>query len=171
MALRRPKTPPAFKTRAEVERYFDGDTIECLMCRLHFKRLQTHLAARHGVSVEEYKRRFGLPWTRGLTAAASRANSGWTEERKAKARKVARKSQFFKLAHLSPRRELAPFLKAEAIENLGANAEAFGEEFDERVRALAAKGHGIRAIARMLKVAHTTVLERVKPWRREKPRR
>jgi ROS/MUCR transcriptional regulator protein len=170
VAPKQPKTPPAFKTRAEIERYFSGDTIECLICRRNFKRLHAHLAAKHGVTVDEYKRRFGLPWTRGLTSATSLANSGWTEERKAKARKVARKSQFFKLAHLSLRRELAPFLKTEAIENLGANAEAFGEEFDERVRALTAKGHGIRAIARMLKVAHTTVLERVKPWRREKPR-
>jgi hypothetical protein len=101
VALKRPKTPPAFKTRAEVERYFDGDTIECLMCRRHFKRLHTHLAAKHGVTVEEYKRRFGLPWTRGLTSASSLANSGWTEERKAKAQKVAQKSQFFKLAHLT----------------------------------------------------------------------
>ena len=64
----------------------------------------------------------------GLTSAASLANSGWTDERKAKARKLARKSQFFKLAHLSPRREFAPFLKAEAVEHLGANATPYGKK-------------------------------------------
>jgi predicted transcriptional regulator len=85
-------TPPAFKTRREIELYFRGDTIECLMCGRHFKRLQMHLAAKHGVAADEYKSRFGLPWTRGLTSAASLANSGWTGERKAKARKLARKS-------------------------------------------------------------------------------
>jgi ROS/MUCR transcriptional regulator protein len=167
----RPKTPPAFKTRREIERYFRGDTIECLMCGRHFKRLQTHLAAKHGVAADEYKSRFGLPWTLGLTSAASLANSGWTGERKAKARKLARKSRFFKLAHLTPRRELAPFLKAEAVEHLGAHAKAFDEKFDARVRAFAEKGLSIRAIARVLKVAHATVLERAKRWRKGKPKR
>jgi hypothetical protein len=84
------------------------------------------------MAVDEYKRRFGLPWTRGLTSATSLANSGWTDERKTKAREVAEKSQFFKFAHLTARRELAPFLKTEAIEHLGVNAKAFGKKFDER---------------------------------------
>ena len=142
--------------------------IECLICGRHFKRLHTHLAAKHGMAVDEYKRRFGLPWTR-LTSATSLANSGWTDERKDKAREVAEKSQFFKFAHLTARREIAPFLKAEAIEHLGVNAKAFGKKFDERVRALQAKGLSIRAIARVLNVAHTTVLERTTRRRKEKP--
>jgi ROS/MUCR transcriptional regulator protein len=117
LTLMRAKVPSAFRTRRAIERYFSGDTIECLICGRHFKRLQTHLAAKHGMAADDYKRRFGLPWTRGLTSAASLANSGWTDERKAKARKLARRSRFFKLAHLTPRRELAPFLKAEAVEH------------------------------------------------------
>ena len=154
--------PQVFKTRRDVGRYFSGDTIECLICGRHFKRLQRHLAAKHGLSADDYKKQFGLPWTRGLTSATSLAKSGWTEERKAKARKLARKSRFFELAHLTPRREFAPFLKAEAIEHLGANAQAFGKKFDLQVHALAEKGLGIRAIARVLKVSHTTVLKRSK---------
>jgi transposase-like protein len=74
------------------------------------------------------------------------------------------------LAHLTPRRELALFLKTEAVEHLGVNAKAFGEKFDARVRALADKGLSIRAIARLLKVAHTTVLERTKRRRKGKPK-
>src|SRR5262249_1001891 len=105
-------------------------------------------------------KQFGLPWTRGLTSATSLANSGWTDARKAKARRIARKSRFFELAHLTPRREFAPFLKAEAVEHLGANAKAFGKKFDLQVRALAVQGLSIRAIARVLNVAHTTVLKR-----------
>jgi hypothetical protein len=136
----RPRTTPAFKTRREIERYFSGDTIECLICGRHFQRLQTHLAVKHAVAADAYKRQFGRPWTRGLISAASLANSGWTDERKAKARKLARKSGFFRFAHLAPRREVAPFLKAEAIEHLGVNAKGFGEKFDVRVRALAEMG-------------------------------
>src|SRR6266446_7914294 len=48
------------------------------------------------------------------------------------------------------RRELAPFLKAEAVEHLGVNAKALGKKFDLQVRALAEKGLSIRAIARVL---------------------
>jgi len=163
--------PQVFKTRRDVGRYFSGDTIECLICGRHFKRLQRHLAAKHGLSADDYKKQFGLPWTRGLTSATSLAKSGWTEERKAKARKLARKSRFFELAHLTPRREFAPFLKAEAIEHLGGNAKAFGKKFDLHVHALAEKGLSIRAIARVLKVSHTTVLKRSKRRPKGKPRR
>ena len=107
-----------------------------------FKRLHSHLAAKHGMAADDYKKRFGLPWTRGLTSATSLANSGWTDERKAKAR-TAQKSRFFDLAHSTPRRELAPFLKTEAVEHLGVNAKAFGEKFDAQVRALEGCAFGL----------------------------
>ena len=162
----RSKRTAVFRTRREIERYFGGDTIECLICGRHFKRLHTHLAAKHGMAVDEYKRRFGLPGTRGLTSATSLANSGWTDERKAKARKLARKTRFFRLAHLTPRRELAPFLKTEAVEHLGVNAKPFRAKFDAQVRALAKQGLSVRGIARALKVAHSTVLERTKGRRK-----
>jgi hypothetical protein len=45
--LMRAKTPWAFRTRRQIERYFSGDTIECLICGRHFKRLQTQLVALH----------------------------------------------------------------------------------------------------------------------------
>jgi ROS/MUCR transcriptional regulator protein len=155
-----------FKKRREIESYFSGDTIECLLCGRYFKRLQSHLVAKHHMSADAYKKRFGLPWTRGLTSAASLANSGWTNKRKARARKLARKSRFFELAHLVPRREVAPFLKAEFVEHLGAHAKPLGEKFDLRVRALADKGLSSRAIARALEVAHATVLDRTQRWRK-----
>ena len=55
----------------------------------HFKRLHRHLAAKHNLSTDHYKKQFGLAWTRGLTSATSLAKSGWTDERKAKARELA----------------------------------------------------------------------------------
>jgi predicted transcriptional regulator len=51
----RAKTPSAFRTRRDIERYFSGDTIECLICGRYFKRLQTHLVAKHGVAADDYK--------------------------------------------------------------------------------------------------------------------
>jgi hypothetical protein len=84
LTLMRAKPPVAFKTRRDIARYFGGNTIECLICGRRFKRLHTHLAAKHGIAADDYKKQFGLPWTRGLTSATSLANSGWTDERKAK---------------------------------------------------------------------------------------
>jgi hypothetical protein len=162
------KTPPSFKTRREIERYFGGKTIECLICRQRFRRLGGHLAAKHELSVDEYRSRFGLPWTRGLTSAASVASSGWTDERKAEARKLARKSRFFERAHLTPRRAPAPFLKVEAIQNLGQHAVGFGKEFERRVRALFDKGLTDAAIAHALDVGRATVTYRTMHWRKRK---
>jgi hypothetical protein len=72
------------------------------------------------------------------------------------------------LAHSTPRRELALFLKTEVVEHLGVNAKAFGGKFDARVRALASEGAAHSGYRPMLKVAHTTVLERIKRSRKGK---
>src|SRR5271170_1752534 len=92
---------PFFQTRREVERYFSGKTIKCLLCGRQFRRLWGHLAAKHDMTVDDYRWQFGLPWSRGLTSAASSAASGWSPARKKKARKVAQQSRFFELAHLT----------------------------------------------------------------------
>ena len=63
MTLMRAKPPAAFKTRSDIARYFGGNAIECLICGRRFKRLHTHLAAKHGMAADDYKKRFGLPWT------------------------------------------------------------------------------------------------------------
>ncbi len=164
------KKPPPFRTRRQVERYFRGKTIKCLLCGKRFGRLSFHLAAKHGVTTDEYKDRFGLPWSRGLTSALSRARSGWNEARRAKASRLARRSQFFKFAHPATRREAVPFLKVEAARNLGPNAAGFGKGFEMRVRVLFGKGLTDAAIAKALDVNRTTVNQRTKRWRKMRQR-
>lgn len=161
---------PPFRTRREVERYFSGRTIKCLLCGKRFGRLSFHLAAKHAVTTDEYKRRFGLPWSRGLISAHSRANSGWNDNRRAKARRLALRSKFFTFAHPAPRRGVAPFLKAEAVKNLGANATGFGEEFESRVKVLLRRGFTDAAIADALDVNRMTVNLRTRLWRKPKRR-
>ena len=165
VALMRSTKSPLFRTRRAVERYFAGRTIKCLMCGRRFRRLSFHLAAKHGVTTDDYKSRFGLPWTRGLTSAPSHANSGWNDKRKAKASRLARKSRFFTLAHQASRREPALFLKVENVRNLGANAVGFGKEFESRVRTLFKQGLTDAAVAHILKVNRMTVNLRTKRWR------
>jgi hypothetical protein len=94
-----------------------------------------------------------------------------TDERKAKARKLARKNRFFERAHLTRRRAPAPFLKAEAIQNLGKHAVGFGKAFERRVRALFDKGLTDAAIARALDVGRATVTYRTMHWRKRKRER
>jgi hypothetical protein len=154
-----------FRTREEVDRYLGGRKIQCLICGKCFGRLGYHLAVKHSITADEYKGRFGLPWTRGLTSAQSCANSGWTEARRAEARKLARESQFFKYAHLSARREAPEFLKVEMPKHLGYHATGFGKEFDARVRALYSQGLSHDGIAKVLAVHRTTVNRRTKQWR------
>jgi ROS/MUCR transcriptional regulator protein len=162
---------PFFRTRRQVERYFGGKTIKCLLCGRRFGRLSFHLAAKHGVTTDDYKSRFGLPWHRGLTSALSHANSGWNDDRKAEASKVARHTQFFKFGPLAPRRELAPFLRVEAVKHLGVNAAGFGKIFESRVRILFKRGLTDAAIAQALNVNKMTVNLRTKRWRGSRRKR
>lgn len=167
-ALMRSTKSPLFRTRRAVDRYFAGRTIKCLICGRRFGRLSFHLAAKHGVTTDDYKHRFGLPWTRGLTSASSHANSGWNNKRKAKASRLARKSRFFTFAHQASRREPALFLKLENTRNLGANAVGFGKEFESRVRILFKRGLTDASIADILNVNRMTVNRRTKRWRSAK---
>jgi len=57
-----------FKNREEINAYFQGDKIECLLCGKYFKALATHIVRIHEYTVDEYKKEFGLPWGRGLTS-------------------------------------------------------------------------------------------------------
>lgn len=162
------RTRQPFRSRQEVERYFSGKTIQCLLCGERFCRLSFHLSAKHKVTTDEYKSRFGLPWTRGLTSAASRANSGWSEKRKRNARRLARRTQFYRFAHPAPRRAVAPFLITEAKQHLCSNALGFGRTFETRAHALFRRGLSDAQIARVLGVHRMTVNRRTKCWRKSK---
>lgn len=74
---RRRKVLPGFPvdprpfTLADIRAYFSGDSIQCLLCGRHLKRLATHLPLIHGVHEDIYREMFGLPWRRGLTSNTS----------------------------------------------------------------------------------------------------
>jgi hypothetical protein len=58
-----------FTTRKEVDKYFSNDEgIQCLLCGRFLGTLQNHLQIVHGISHEEYRERYGLPWRKGLVA-------------------------------------------------------------------------------------------------------
>jgi ROS/MUCR transcriptional regulator protein len=158
--------PPPFASRSQIERYFSGTTIRCLLCGERFRRLQSHLRARHGWSTDEYRVRFGLPWSRGLVskAAFELASARWTAARRKQARQLAMKSRFFELAHSTPRRDEAPFNKAEHIRRLRIKI-VDAASFKREARALIAKGLTRKAIAKALGVDKSTLYSHMRSWR------
>lgn len=60
-----------FNSTTEVKNYLAGDRIQCLLCGRSFKSMSKHLTT-HGVSPRDYKHRFGIPLTYGLTSEESR---------------------------------------------------------------------------------------------------
>ena len=60
-----------FTSRKEVDAYFAGEYIVCLLCGVRRRMIGgRHLAVKHpGISVEDYQQMFGLPRTRGLVAS------------------------------------------------------------------------------------------------------
>jgi hypothetical protein len=157
-----------FRTSKEVKRYFGGKTIQCLLCEKPLMRLASHLFFMHDMSAAEYKLRFGLPWSRGLTSAASHRNSGWDAKRRARARRLAKLTRFFEFAHPSSRRESPTYIQNERTKHLGSRATGFGEKFERKVRALFDKGLLDREIAQSLGVARMTVNKRSKKWRKKR---
>lgn len=57
-----------FTTINQIEEYFSGDTITCLHCGKQYKILSVHLIKSHGILPDEYRKKYGLPYTRGLIA-------------------------------------------------------------------------------------------------------
>jgi len=159
---------PFFQTRRELERYFGGRTIRCLLCGKRFRRLASHLHYKHQMSADEYKAMHGLPWSRGLASEDSSRNSGWTKMRRAKARKLAYRSKFFKLAHSTKRRDMVPAAREIYIANLGPRAVSFDQQFERRVRTLFDKGLIDREIAAALGVTIGTVNRLTREWRTKK---
>lgn len=66
-----PVEPRAF-TREEVDAYLGGQKIECLICGRLFNTLSAHIQRIHSITGDEYRQRYGLPFSTGLASAAER---------------------------------------------------------------------------------------------------
>jgi hypothetical protein len=64
-----------FETLAEIREYLAGDRVECLVCGKRFLRLSHWHLMKHAMSANDYRERFGIPWTYSLTSSTSRNNS------------------------------------------------------------------------------------------------
>jgi predicted transcriptional regulator len=69
-ALAMPGEP--FQTMADVDDYLSGTKIECLVCNKHYHCLTQQHLEKHGLSLDEYRVKFGIPYGRSLTSAVLR---------------------------------------------------------------------------------------------------
>lgn len=60
-----PKEQP-FESRDDLERYFSGNRVVCLLCGRAFRVLGPHLRHIHDLDSDEYRDRYGIPYMRGL---------------------------------------------------------------------------------------------------------
>lgn len=77
-----------FKSIDEVRAYMEGDSIICLLCGKSYRKLGTHLATIHDMTVDDYKEKYKIPWTYGLicsesserysVAVVKRMEEGWS---------------------------------------------------------------------------------------------
>ena len=76
MAKKKPHLPPLpgypvkkpFQTMEELETYFAQDGLPCLLCGRTYLALHLHLNKTHEMALDDYRARYGIPWTRGLVA-------------------------------------------------------------------------------------------------------
>lgn len=102
-----------FQTKEEVDAYFAGDKIQCLLCGKWYKKVSgTHLAYIHEITDDEYRERYGLPWTRGLVGKNLHETFGKNaKQRLADGTLTQADEELQQKATASPHRPPQPFLK------------------------------------------------------------
>ena len=58
-----------FTSRVEMEDYFEGDKITCLLCGHKYRQLDPHLKAVHDMTCDDYREKHGIPYTKGLCSS------------------------------------------------------------------------------------------------------
>jgi hypothetical protein len=64
-----------FSTMKELGGYFKGDRLTCLLCGKRCVQLVAHILPAHGLSADDYREMFGIPWTYGLAGKSFRQRS------------------------------------------------------------------------------------------------
>ena len=59
------------RNKQDLEEYLGGDYVECLICGAKKKSVGMHSYMAHGITADEYKAMFNIPYKRGLTCQDS----------------------------------------------------------------------------------------------------
>lgn len=116
-----------FTTKEEVDNYFNesSDCIRCLICEKNFKYLAPHIRI-HGISADDYKVMFGIPYGYGLMCKITEA----LMIKKGKEEYLNGKFQINRQrGHQGKNREFAPCTKSEMVKRLS-KAPSFKERLE-----------------------------------------
>jgi hypothetical protein len=132
-----PRAKP-FADRSEVEAYFADEKITCLLCGRRLRSLGSHLRKIHDTSDDEYRKRYGIPWKRGLVPESSHAaysNALTIERRKAASARLTALRPSIPASHWQNQRRQADWLMREGGERgarrLRGAAPYTSEDFEE----------------------------------------
>jgi len=115
-----------FKNYDEYKQYFIGDRIICLLCGKHYRALGNHLRVSHEVDIDDYKKNYGILWTKSLACnELHEIQSDRAKERIANGELIPkdiegrRKQGMFARKYIKRRnRRNLPLHKAASIENI-----------------------------------------------------
>ena len=109
-----------FHSIDDVRNYLEGDKIICLLCGKGLRKLGAHIIKIHGMTINEYKKKYKIPWGYGLACTESselyrinavrRMEEGWTP-----ALKFGDEQKLM----VQKQRRACPFKKEIAMKNLG----------------------------------------------------
>ncbi len=109
------KPPPGFpwkgkfKTKEEVDSYYAGEKIQCLLCGKWFRQVhEMHLKRIHRISSDDYREMYGLPWRRGLIGTLCRQKKSENAKRMIAEGKLLKLTDEFRGNGL-PRRPHQPY--------------------------------------------------------------
>ena len=103
-----------FTTKKEINEYFLGDRLQCLICGKWYIMLGIHLLRAHDMTCDEYKLKYGLPWVRGLVPEETRIKQSNTAKRLVNEGRIAKHFDyvtFHEKAIRSDRRPIQPYHK------------------------------------------------------------
>ena len=63
-----------FSSINAINEYLNGEKITCLLCGRHYKSITAHISV-HGISTDEYKEKYGLPYSKGLTSLGTKSKN------------------------------------------------------------------------------------------------
>jgi len=145
-----------FQTKEEIMIYLNGDRVICLLCGKPYKGLGLHLHRIHNITVEAYKLRYGLPWTRGMNCLETTKIQ--SENMKTKIQNGTIPINTYdasQLAKKAKRRKDQPFfvfMKSErgkrTIQNIKGSGEYSEETYDKFLTILAEKKYSVSEICK-----------------------
>ncbi len=151
-----------FSSFKELKEYFDEDRLTCLLCGRDFSNLGNHVSSGHGITTDDYRQRFGIPWTYGLAGKRFRNISS---RRLTKLRKAGKVPYAPSPEHINELKKMSrkrrPFVEASRNDSLDKLLKLHGrkekwkaENFEEFLRRVAS-GRTLAEVGRDKDMPHS----------------